>query len=338
MKKVNITDVARSAEVSVSTVSLVLRKKGKISDITIEKVHTAINKLGYVHNTAAANLRSNTSNLIGIIISDFNDTFSIKVLASVVRKLERLGYMVFLGQPLDDEQQLRQCLKYFIQQGVAGVIYLSANHLSRQVPVPITESSLPIVIVSKLEIDGLHDVIECNNREAGNSVMQYLIERGHRNIAYLGGNKNCLIRSDRLQGYRYALQQHGLQYREDWVPECADDISTATATVCDLLKKHNNITAILCHSPSATIGCINGAYRVGRTIGKDVFLTQQISIAGFEDIMHINLTSPSLIYVTSSSEETGNEAALLVVKKIKDSTQPVQRIVISSQLIQGKQA
>ena len=70
MKKVSIIDVAKLAGVSVSTVSLVLRQKGKISTATIEKVQQAIDTLGYVHNVAAANLRANTSNLIGLILRD----------------------------------------------------------------------------------------------------------------------------------------------------------------------------------------------------------------------------------------------------------------------------
>lgn len=333
MKKVNITDVAKFAGVSVSTVSLVLRQKGKISEATIEKIRSAIDTLGYVHNVAAANLRSNTSNLIGLIVSDLNDTFSIKVMASVVRKLESLGYMVFLGQPEDDKEQLQKCLKSFIQQGVAGVIYFSVDHYSYGIPGPITESHLPVVIVSKSEMQGSYDVVQSNNREAGNSLVRYLIERGHRNIAYVGGDENCLIRAERLQGYQTVLQQYGLPFRDAWVLPCEDTTYAANAAVSSLLKKYNNITAILCHSPSTIIGCINGAYQVGRTIGKDIFLTQQISIAGFEDMAYINLTSPSLTYASSSSEDTGTEAALLIMKKIKDSQQETQRVLISSQLV-----
>lgn len=333
MKKVNITDVAKLAGVSVSTVSLVLRQKGKISEATIGKIRSAIEALGYVHNVAAANLRSNTSNLIGLIVSDLNDTFSIKVMASIVRKLESMGYMVFLGQPGDDKEQLQNCLKKFIQQGVAGVVYFSLDHYSCEIPTPITETNLPVVIVSKSEIHGSCDVVQSNNREAGSSLVRYLIDRGHRNIAYVGGDEECLIRAERLQGYQSVLRQYGLPFREMWVLPCEDTTYAAGSAVSSLLKKYNNITAILCHSPSAVIGGINGASQVGRTIGKDIFLTQQVSVAGFEDMAYINLTSPSLTYVSSSSEETGNEAASLIVKKIKDSQQDAQRVIISSQLV-----
>lgn len=333
MKKVNIIDVAELAGVSVSTVSLVLRQKGKISEATTDKVNAAIKQLGYVHNVAAANLRSNTSNLIGLIIRDFNDSFSINVTASVVQQLEKQGYMVFLGQPRDDQQQLRNCLMSFAQQGVAGVIYLAADCHSAELPQAIVDCPLPMVVISESTIISSRDVIGRDNRQAGNQATRYLIERGHRNIAWLGGSKSCLIRGERLSGYRSALQQYGLPFREEWAPECADDTSAAAFATRQMLEKSNQITAMLCHSPAAIIGAITGIQQVGRTVGKDVFLTQQVSLIGFEDMMYINLTSPSFTYVSAASEETGRQAASLIVSKIKQPELPAQRIIISGELV-----
>lgn len=120
MKKVSIVDVAKLAGVSVSTVSLVLRQKGKISTQTIENTQAAITELGYVHNVAAANLRASTSNLIGLIVRDFSDTFNLRVITSIVQALEQQGYMVFLAHPQDDEARLEQCLLSFTRQGWPG--------------------------------------------------------------------------------------------------------------------------------------------------------------------------------------------------------------------------
>lgn len=333
MKKVNIIDVAQLAGVSVSTVSLVLRQKGKISDATIEKVNAAIEQLGYVHNVAAANLRSNTSNLIGLIIRDFSDSFSISVTASVVQQLQKQGYMVFLGQPQDDHEQLRQCLMSFAQQGVAGIIYLDANHASASVPELITQCPLPTVVIAESSVNSSRDVIGRDNRQAGNQATRYLIERGHRNIAYLGGTAGCLIRKERLLGYRGALAQYDLAFREDWAPGCENDTLAAALATRKLLENNSKITAILCHSPPAIIGCLSGIQQVGRTVGKDVFLTQQVSLIGFEDMMHINLTSPLFSYVSASSDETGRQAAALIVNKIKTPTLAAQKIIISGELV-----
>ncbi|KAG1716255.1 hypothetical protein ID866_913 [Astraeus odoratus] len=280
LKKVSIIDVAKHAGVSVSTVSLVLRQKGKISEATIEKVNAAITTLGYVHNVAAANLRANTSNLIGLILRDFSDSFSIKI---------------------------RQC-------------------------------PLPLVAVSQSLLDEKCNLVMRDNRQAANLAARYLIERGHRTIAYIGGREGCLIREQRLLGFRSAMTQNGLVWRDDYSPACSDDTQAAAMATRQLLEKNSSITALLCHSPDAMIGSISGIHQVGRTVGKDVFLTQQVALIGFEDMLHVNLTSPSFTYVSSASDETGRQAAGLIIRKLKEPDLQTQRITLSGQLIARESA
>jgi LacI family transcriptional regulator of maltose regulon len=338
LKKVSIIDVAKLAGVSVSTVSLVLRQKGKISDATIERVHTAITELGYVHNVAAANLRANTSNLIGLILRDFSDSFSIKVMASIVQELEKQGYMVFLGQPLNDDDHLERCLLSFKQQGVAGVIYLSSDATTLHLPEKMRQCPLPLVVVSQSLLEENCHLVMRDNRQAASLATRYLIERGHRSIAYIGGRENDMIRQQRLLGFHSALSQYGMVWRDESTPVCSDDTHAASIATRQLLEKNNTITALLCHSPDAIIGSISGIHQVGRTVGKDVFLTQQVALIGFEDMLHVNLTSPSFTYVSSASEETGRQAATLMIRKLKEPELQVQRITLSGQLIARESA
>lgn len=333
VKKVSIIDVAKQAGVSVSTVSLVLRQKGKISAATIAKVQAAIQTLGYVHNVAAANLRASTSNLIGLILRDFNDSFSIKVMTSVVQQLEKQGYMVFLGQPQNDGEQLSRCLLSFKQQGVAGVIYLAANTLDTTLPEQIRQCPLPLVVVSQSLLDEPCNLVMRDNRQAASLATRYLIERGHRSIAYIGGQGNSLIRQQRLLGFHSALTQNGMIFRDESAPACSDDTQAASLVTRQLLEKNNTITALLCHSPAAMIGCLNGIHQVGRTVGKDVFLTQQVALVGFEDMLHVNLTSPSFTYVSSASEETGRQAATLIIRNLNEPGLQTQRITLSGELV-----
>ncbi|MEJ4044268.1 Mal regulon transcriptional regulator MalI [Erwinia sp. SLM-02] len=333
MKKVSIIDVAKLAGVSVSTVSLVLRQKGKISEATIQRVHSAITELGYVHNVAAANLRSSTSNLIGLILRDFSDSFSIKVMASIVQALEREGFMVFLGQPQDDEQHLERCLLSFKQQGVAGVIYLASDATTDRLPEKIIQCPLPLVVVSQTLPAQPCDLVMRDNRQAASLATRYLIERGHRNIAYIGGMENDRVRHQRLLGMHGALKQNGLALRDEFAPVCRESTDSVSQATRQLLEKNNTITALLCHSPTAIIGALGGIHQVGRTIGKDVFLTQQVALIGFEDMLHVNLTSPSFTYVSSGSEETGRQAAGLMMRRLKEPELQSQRITLSGQLV-----
>lgn len=333
MKKVSIIDVAKQAGVSVSTVSLVLRQKGKISDATISKVRAAIDALGYVHNVAAANLRSNTSNLIGLILRDFSDSFSIKVMASIVQYLEQEGYMVFLGQPADENQHLERCLLSFQQQGVAGVIYLASDPTTKHLPEKIRQCPLPLVVVSQSLLEENCNLVMRDNRQAASLATRYLIERGHRSIAYIGGEDDDRIRQHRLAGFYGALKQYGLVMRDESTPACSGGTHAAGNAARQLLESNNNITALLCHSPDAMIGCISGIHQAGRTVGKDVFLAQQVALIGFEDMLHVNLTSPSFTYVSSASEENGRQAGSLMIRKLKDPELQFQRITLSGELV-----
>ena len=333
MKKVGIIDVAKLAGVSVSTVSLVLRQKGKISEATIEKVHAAINTLGYVHNIAAANLRANTSNIIGLILRDFNDSFSIKVMAGIVQELEKQGYMVFLGHPLNDHEHLERCLLSFKQQGVAGVIYLTSDSRTTRLPVQIRQCQLPLVVISQSPLEEECNLVVRDNYRAANAAARYLIERGHRNIAYIGGTEGDLIRQQRVLGFRSALMQYGLPFREEIAPVCSDDTRAVGLATRHLLEKNNTITALLCHSADAMIGSISGIQHVGRTIGKDVFLTQQVSLIGFEEMLHVNLTSPSFTYVSSASREAGRQAVELMIRNLQTSDLKTQQITLSGELV-----
>ena len=184
------------------------------------KVQAAIAGLGYVHNVAAANLRASTSNLIGPVVCDLSDTFTLKVMTRIVQALEQQGYMALLAYPQDEEARLTQCLLAFSRQGVAGVIFLNANPRRQSLPEAMRDCPLPQVIVSQTPIDNADDLVVRDNRQAAALATRYLIGRGHRNIGYIGGEAESLLRAQRLEGYRQALQQHGLPFRAEWAPVC----------------------------------------------------------------------------------------------------------------------
>lgn len=333
MKKVSIIDVAKAAGVSVSTVSLVLRQKGKISDATIARVQAAIEQLGYVHNVAAANLRASTSNLIGLILCDFSDSYAIKVMASVVRELETQGFMVFLGQPQDNQASLDRCLLSFKQQGVAGIICLTSDTRQSRLPEQLRQCPLPLVVVSQTPIDEACNLVMRDNRQAAALATRYLLARGHRHIGYIGGQADCLLRRQRLQGFHASLLQNGIVPKEAATPACSEATFAASQATRYLLETNNRLTALLCHSPTALIGAINGIHQVGRTLGKDLFLTQQVALIAFDDMLHVNLTSPSLTFVSSASEEAGRQAAELIIDNVRTPDRPAQRIMLSGELV-----
>ncbi len=93
------------------------------------------------------------------------------------------------------------------------------------------------MVVSQSLLDEKCNLVMRDNRQAANLAVRYLIERGHRNIAYIGGREGCLIREQRLLGFRSAMTQNGLVWRDEYSPACSDDTLAAGFATRQLLEK-----------------------------------------------------------------------------------------------------
>nr|WP_249025149.1 substrate-binding domain-containing protein [Citrobacter braakii] len=147
------------------------------------------------------------------------------------------------------------------------MIYLAADSTISCLPEKIHQCSLPRVVISQSLLDDSGDLVIRDNRQAASLAVHYLLEKGHRNIAYIGGGTKDWIRQQRLSGFQRVLKQYGMAWREELPPFCNDYTSSAAVITRQLLEKNNTITALLCHSPDVMIGCTPGIQQVGRTVG-----------------------------------------------------------------------
>ncbi|MCF7355289.1 Mal regulon transcriptional regulator MalI [Vibrio sp. CK2-1] len=331
--KPKITDVAKHAGVSVSTVSLALSGKGRISEATIHKVNQAIEALGYVRNTAAANLRSHTSNLIGLVLKDITDPFYMGITAGLSDQLEKQGYMLFLAQSGNDKTKQLNCLQSMIQQGVAGLVFCPVREGAQASFELIKQANIPAISIARADINVNIDYIGPDNTHAATLATKHLIEQGHRHIAYLGGTGDSLTRAERIGGYCSTLMQYGLPFKNEWIVECGKTQQQASDAAHELLNKHPKITAILCHRSATAIGAIYGAQAAGKTIGKDNYIGQEVAILGFDDAAEAELTTPSLSFVDTSTHYIGQQAALQIIRKMQQPNLPPQRIIVPPKMI-----
>ncbi|MGO2342099.1 Mal regulon transcriptional regulator MalI [Vibrio litoralis] len=331
--KPKITDVAKYAGVSVSTVSLALSGKGRISEATISKVNQAIEALGYVRNTAAANLRSHTSNLVGLVLKDITDPFYMGITAGLSEQLEKQGYMLFLAQSGNDKTKQLNCLQSMIQQGVAGLIFCPVREGAQASFELIKQANIPAISIARADINANIDYIGPDNTHAATLATKHLIEQGHRHIAYLGGTGDSLTRAERIGGYCSTLMQFGLPFKNEWIVECGKTQQQAADAAHQLLNKHPKITAILCHRSTTAIGAIYGAQSAGKTVGKDNYIGQEVAILGFDDTAEAELTTPSLSFINTSTHYIGQQAALQIIRKMQQPNLPPQRIIVPPKMI-----
>ncbi|WP_407334164.1 Mal regulon transcriptional regulator MalI [Enterovibrio sp. 27052020O] len=332
MKKVTITDVAEHAGVSVTTVSMVLGNKGRISADTIEKVNNAVAALGYVRNRAAANLRSNSSEIIGLILKDISDPYYAQVAAGLCEETEKQGYMVFLTQS-GDEAKFEQCVLTMARQGVGGIAFCPANENQHVDVDALKAHNLPLVCISRASVNQQIDYVGPDNASAAKMATEHLINQGHRRIAYVGGKISSLCRAERVGGYCSTLMQFGLPFKPEWVVECDAGQAPAANAVEQLLINHPQISAVLCHYSSTAVGAVQGIHRLGRSVGTDNLFNKQISIVGFDAVQEAELSEPPITFVNSDAKEIGRQAAKRLIEQFETSDTVARKVIVAPTLV-----
>jgi LacI family transcriptional regulator len=275
-RSVTIIDVAEAAGVSVSTVSRVLNNKDDVSDETFQRVSQVIDELGYSSSLAARSMRSRKTNVIGLVMPDVDDPFSVEVIRGVNRAIVELKYDLLIYTNGDiprnisasREQQYVTLLNSSITDGVIIVTPVSRRFSSVSPVVSvdpnINNPSGPAVIATNLR--GARDAIE------------HLLDLGHKRIGYIGGRTDLLSAHLRLDAYKQVLEQAGIPLDRELIT--SGDFKTETAMKCThkLLSLNEPPTAIFASNDQSAIGVIVVAESLGIRIPED------LSLIGFDNI------------------------------------------------------
>ncbi|KAB8313562.1 Mal regulon transcriptional regulator MalI [Erwinia endophytica] len=336
-KNTTINDVAAEAGVSVTTVSLVLSGKGRISPLTAARVNQAIETLGFVRNRSAAMLRGGGSGVIGLIVQDICQPFYAEMTAGLSETLEKNGKVLFLTQSGHRGQNIDRCFDSLVAQGVEGIVLGGGAENAAHLVDKAREQGMALICASRARsLDGV-DAVRPDNQYAAKRATEYLIKRGHHCIAWLGGSSASLTRAERIGGYCATLLQYGLPFRSEWIVECGRHQRDVAAITEQLIHQYPTITAILCHNATVTLGCYFGLQHTGRTIGNgavDSYYGQQMALVGFGDTPQAELTDPALTFISSSAREIGRSAATRILQRMAEPDAAVQNVILSPRLIE----
>lgn len=336
VKKITINDVAQVAGVSVSTVSLVLSGKGRISSATGERVNQAIEQLGFVRNHQAASLRGGQSGVIGLIVSDLSKPFYAELTAGLIDTLESAGKIVFLTQGGYGGEKIRQRFDALVAQGVDGVIIAGAVSKGVALRERAAELAIPLIFASRASYCDDIDLIRPDNMQAAQLVTEHLIRRGHQRIAWLGGQSPSLPRAERLGGYCATLLKYGLPFHSEWVIECDASQKQAAEAMMFLLRKNPTITAVLCYNRVIATGAWFGLLRAGRQSGEDSvesYFEQRIALAAFTETPESALDDIPLTWVTTPAREMGQNLADAMLYRLEKGVTAARNQIMPPRLI-----
>ncbi|WMX56046.1 LacI family DNA-binding transcriptional regulator [Peribacillus sp. R9-11] len=325
--RVTLQQVAKHAGVSTSTASLIVRNNPRISVATRKKVLKSMRELGYVYDRIAANLRSQSSDTVGIIITDISNTFFSEFLIGVHDALEEVGYTVLLGTTFDSVTKQDQLLSTMLEHRVGGLILCPVSESTQETINRLNEIDTPFVLAVRELPEVNSDYVGINYPEGARIAVNHLIEKGHKRIAFLGGIRESSTWIERMEGYREALTKAGLEVDESLMIDSAPTREGGLEAVFKVLNNPDPPTAIFCFSDLIAFGVMQGLRMKGLIPGQD------IDIVGFDNVPVAEIYHPPLTTVSSFPQRMGKEAANLLHQKMVNIDHEQQRIILNPELI-----
>ena len=326
MKRVSIKDVAAEAGVSTTTVSYVLNRKSSqtISAETTQRIMEAVRKLNYVPNLNARSLTSQKTNLIGVVIPQtepgkefmFANPFYGELLSSIELTARRNGYHLLLSGPEPDQSYIQIARN----RSVDGIIIVGSY--PNQSVTELHQLSVPVVLIDTYIKDPLFHTIGIDDRLGGLTATRYLIERGHREIAFISGSVSEQgVTQKRFLGYMDALSEAGMALNEKNLYLGTVSFEFAESVAEEMRRRGNRETAAFAAADILGMGLIKGMRRIGRSVPQDV------SVVGFDDLDLAYMTDPSLTTIHQDIGEKGRNAVQIILDAAEGFKEKQERIL-----------
>ncbi|MCF8567960.1 LacI family transcriptional regulator [Alicyclobacillus tolerans] len=330
---ITIADVARTAGVSVATVSRVINGQYQfMSESTRRRVEQVIQDTGYIPNSLAQGLKGQRTNVIGIIISNLAHPFWASVLDGLEQTCRQQGYNVLFCNSQDDPELERQYLTMLQTKQVDGII---VNPTGQGVDkfFPLIQNKFPMVTLDrKLQSLGIPSV-GIDNVYGASLAIEHLISLGHQRIGIVLYEPSGLsVREERLQGYKETLLKKGISYDSDLVVYVDPALNNTKEAIRSLINVKTPPTAVFSTSLLLNIEVIAAFREFG------VRIPEQMSVVAFDDAIWAPLLEPPLTTIAQPSREMGEEAANTVIRIIEEPSREVSSVQLTPTLIERQSA
>ena len=320
---VTISDIARKADVSISTVSRVLGGTTNVSDSKSYAVLTAVAELNYQPNIFARGLASGQSMAIGVLTQNFGSPFYDAILQGVVRGLYRTNYFPIFADGQWQPAMEQEAILAMMRRQIDGLIvlggFLTVDELNK------IDDQIPVIVVARNR-DGYEENCVCiDNVQASYMATQHLIELGHRRIAHIGGRADHPDAIKRQQGYLMALEDAGIEPIQELIAEGNFRRQSGVLAVDMLLSRGVAFSAIVVANDQMAVGARLGLFRRGIRVPED------LSLVGFDDEPAAAFMIPPLTTVRQPAVELGLEAVRIILARLKG--EPVAPIRQQAELI-----
>ncbi|TLS42480.1 LacI family transcriptional regulator [Streptomyces montanus] len=326
-----MVDVARSAGVSVATVSHVLNDTRPVRPATRQAVLDAIDELGYTPNTLARSLVTARTRSIGLAVSAVSNPYFTEILQGVEAGALEHGYSLLIADPHDDPAHERKVVQLLHERRVDGMIVAPSAQPAELIGY-LGRQHVPTVFLDRLvdggEVPGFeYDQVCAENAEPVARLVTHLAELGHKRIGLVGGLPGLSTTSERISGYRHGLAAAGLPYDERLVVSGSSEAEGAERATGELLSLPTRPTALVTANNTMTIGALRALRE------KDLSVPGDMALCCFDDFSWADLFSPRLTAISQPSKDIGASAVRLLLDRLASPGRPARTLRLPSAFV-----
>ncbi len=301
-------DVAREAGVSVMTVSRAFKRHASVSEETRERILSTAEKMGYVFDSIAANLRSQRSGFVAMTIPSLNNANFAETVGGLSRGLHEAGLEVLLGYSNYDILEEERLIEQLLRRRPEAIVVTGGRHTDKARRL-LENSGIPVIETWDLPSEPIGHVVGFSNAATMDILIDHLVSNGYEKIAFIGGDTDGDTRgADRRRGFVSALDKRRMDAsRLIGAGQPPISMREGAVAMSRLLEESPDTQAVVCVSDLSAYGALSECMRRGVRVPED------IAIAGFGAFEISAVSVPTITTIDPHSEEIGRRTAELVI-------------------------
>lgn len=329
MEQVTIKDIARICGVGISTVSRAINNHPDINPETKSMINRVIREQGYVPNNSARNLKRTEAKTIAVLVKGMNNPFFTSMVKSIEKEIKKKKYAMVLHHVEHDEDEIDVALELVKEKRLKGIIFLGGyfQHSSEK----LGYLNVPFILSTaggsaETADNAMFSTISVDDRKESYRIVDYLIQSGHKKIAMISASKEDeSIGRLRLEGYKKALKDHGISFRQELVRPMDQDLELYSMengyqATKQLLASGEEFTALYAISDMMAVGALRAIHEAGKKVPDDY------SVVGYDGIDIGKYSIPTITTVNQPIEEMAKETIGLLFDIIAGKKQHQHRV------------
>jgi len=301
-------DVARLADVAVSTVSALINGAPKVSQARADRIRRAMRELNYHPDQVARSLKVGRTHTIGVVIPDITNVFYPSVFRGIEDAARAAGYGVLLCNSNESAEQEQSQLTMLFSRRVDGVLLACSSGSNANDP--ISDFRVPLVFVDRIPENASGGAVCADNVEAGRVATRHLIDLGHRRIALLAGDLSLSPHAERLEGFRQAMRHAGLSIRDEYLCAGSTQAEDSRRSAGHLLEIKAPPTAIIASNSKLLLGLLHATRERG------ISVPRELSILTFDEAEWSEYLDPPITAMVQPAYEIGRQAFEILKERI----------------------